>query len=57
MARIRSAVNNAYDLDPRIKMFKDEESRRRMEKTLEKQKAVTMKQEMEDKVNIFLYFF
>jgi len=43
-------VNNAYDLDPRIRMFKDDDNRKKLEKTLEKQKAASMKQELEEKV-------
>lgn len=55
MARIRSAVDCAYSLDPRITMFKDQDSQRKMDMKMEKQKAHKDRQELEEKVKFFIY--
>lgn len=54
MARLRSAVDNAYALDPRIIMFKTQDSEEKLAKKMEKKKAVQEKQEQEEKVVIIL---
>lgn len=50
MTRIRSAVDIAYSLDPRIVMFKTQDSEEKLAKKMEKKKAVREKQEQEEQV-------
>ncbi len=50
MARIRTGVDYAYALDPRIIIFKAQDTEEKLAKKMEKKKAVREKQEEEEKV-------
>ena len=55
MARIRTVVDNAYALDPRIARFKEEEAQKKLEKKLARQNAVKQKQLEEQKVILYTF--
>lgn len=50
MQRIRQLVDNAYNCDPRIAKFKEEEKNRKKELKLAKQEAIKAKKEEEERI-------
>jgi DnaJ family protein C protein 2 len=55
MARIRELVDTAYNCDPRIVKFREEEKERKAAEKRARQEAIRLKKEKEEQVGEYLH--